>query len=165
MSWKWTPAEQAFLVAQLVKNRLQCSRPGFNPWVGKIPWRRESLPTPEFWPGEFHGLYSSWGSQRVVHGWATFTYHFPEQSTLARKRSQASRDLQEVVTIQTMGLDGFCRQWEGSPMPLSLLCILEEAYFTPENIIVIHLASWAQSRTESCSRSRLRWKLFCYWTI
>ena len=27
--------------------------------VGKIPWRRERLllPTPVFWPGEFHGLY------------------------------------------------------------------------------------------------------------
>ena len=30
----------------------------FNPWVRKIPWRRERLPTPVFWPGEFHGLYS-----------------------------------------------------------------------------------------------------------
>ena len=36
----------------------QCERPGFNPWIGKIPWRREQLPTPVFWPGEFHGLYS-----------------------------------------------------------------------------------------------------------
>ena len=26
-----------------------------------LPWRRERLPTPVFWPGEFHGLYSSWG--------------------------------------------------------------------------------------------------------
>ena len=24
-------------------------------WVGKIPWRREQLPTPLFLPGEFHG--------------------------------------------------------------------------------------------------------------
>ena len=46
------------LVAQLVKNRLQCGRPGFKPWVGKIPWRRECLPTSVFWLGEFHGLYS-----------------------------------------------------------------------------------------------------------
>ena len=23
--------------------------PGIDPWVGKIPWRRESLPTPVFW--------------------------------------------------------------------------------------------------------------------
>ena len=51
----------ASLVAQLVKNHLQCRRPGFDPWVGKIPWRREKLPTPVFWPGEFHGLYSPWG--------------------------------------------------------------------------------------------------------
>ena len=36
-------------------------RPGFDPWVGKIPLRRGQLPTPVFWPGEFHGLYSPWG--------------------------------------------------------------------------------------------------------
>ena len=26
-----------------------------------MPWRRERLPTPVFWPREFHGLYSPWG--------------------------------------------------------------------------------------------------------
>jgi len=31
------------------------------PGLGKIPWRRERLPTPVFRPGEFHGLYSPWG--------------------------------------------------------------------------------------------------------
>jgi len=36
-------------------------RPGFDPWVGKIPWTRERLLTPVFWPREFHGLYSPWG--------------------------------------------------------------------------------------------------------
>ena len=39
----------------------QCRRPGFDPWVGKIPWRRERLPSPVFWPGEVHGLFSPWG--------------------------------------------------------------------------------------------------------
>ena len=34
---------------------LQCRKPGFNPWVGKIPWRREWQPTPVLLPGEFHG--------------------------------------------------------------------------------------------------------------
>ena len=34
---------------------LQCRRPGFDPWIGKISWRREWLPTPMFLPGEFHG--------------------------------------------------------------------------------------------------------------
>ena len=48
----------ASLVAQLVKNLPAMWETWFNPWVGKIPWRRERLPTPVFWPGEFHGLYS-----------------------------------------------------------------------------------------------------------
>jgi len=39
---------RASLVAQLVKNPLAMRRPGFNPWVGEIPWRRERLPTPVF---------------------------------------------------------------------------------------------------------------------
>ena len=43
------------LVAQMVKNLLQPGRPGFDPWVRKIPWRRKWLPTPVFLPGEFHG--------------------------------------------------------------------------------------------------------------
>ena len=48
----------ASLVAQLVKNLPAMQEPGFDPWVRKIPWRRERLPTPVFWPGKFHGLYS-----------------------------------------------------------------------------------------------------------
>ena len=46
----------ASLVAQLVKNPPAKQETEFDPWVGKIPWRRERLPTPVFWPGEFHGL-------------------------------------------------------------------------------------------------------------
>jgi len=57
---------QAFLVAQVVKNFLQCGRPGFDPWIEKIPWRRIWQPTPVFLPGEFHEQrslagYSPWG--------------------------------------------------------------------------------------------------------
>ena len=33
--------------------------------VGKIPWRRERLPTQMFWPREFHRLYSSWGCKEL----------------------------------------------------------------------------------------------------
>ena len=43
-----------------------CRKPGFNPWVGEILWRRERLPTPIFWPGEFHGL-QSMELQRVIY--------------------------------------------------------------------------------------------------
>ena len=34
---------------------LQCWRPGFDPWVGKIPWRRKWQPTPVFLPGKYRG--------------------------------------------------------------------------------------------------------------
>ena len=44
---------------------LQCRRPGFDPWVGKVPWRREGLPIPLFWPGEFHGLHSPQGHKEL----------------------------------------------------------------------------------------------------
>ena len=37
------------------ESALQCSRAGFDPWVGKVPRRREREPTPVFLPGEFHG--------------------------------------------------------------------------------------------------------------
>ena len=30
------------------KDLPQCRGPGFDPWVGKSPWRREWLPTPVF---------------------------------------------------------------------------------------------------------------------
>ena len=33
---------------------LQCRRTGFDPWVRKMPWRREWLPL-QYLPGEFHG--------------------------------------------------------------------------------------------------------------
>ena len=42
---------------------LQCWRPRFGPWVGKIFWRREWLPTPVFLPGESHG-------QRTLAGYS-----------------------------------------------------------------------------------------------
>ena len=43
----------------------QCRRLMFNPWVGKIPWRRKWQPTPVFLPGKSHGQrslagYSPW---------------------------------------------------------------------------------------------------------
>ena len=42
--------------------RLQCGRPGFNPWVGKIPWRRERL---QYSGLENSMLYSHWGRNEL----------------------------------------------------------------------------------------------------
>ena len=43
------------LVAQMVKNLPAMGRPGFDPWVGKIPWRGKWQPTPVFLSGKSHG--------------------------------------------------------------------------------------------------------------
>ena len=70
---------RASLVAQMVKNLLQCRRPGFDPWFGKIPWRRGWQPTPVFWPGESHGQRSLAGGSIWGHKEADTT----EQPTLS----------------------------------------------------------------------------------
>ena len=36
---------------------------GSFPGLRRSLWRRGQLPTPVFWPGEFHGLHSPWGRQ------------------------------------------------------------------------------------------------------
>ena len=65
--WPSTPG--ASQVAQCCKESpCQCrrhSRCGFNPWLGKMPWRRKWQPIPVFLPGESHGqrnleAYSPW---------------------------------------------------------------------------------------------------------
>ena len=48
----------------------QCRRHRFDPWIGKIPWRREWQPTPAFVPGKFHRQrsladYSPWGCKEL----------------------------------------------------------------------------------------------------
>ena len=53
-------------------------RPQFNPWVGKISWRRKWQPTPVFLPGKSHRRrnlvgYSPWGRLRDFT--FTFTYN------------------------------------------------------------------------------------------
>ena len=41
-------------------------KPGFNPCIGKIPWRRKRLPTPLSLPREFHGQRSLAGTKESI---------------------------------------------------------------------------------------------------
>ena len=60
----------AFLIAHLVKNLPAVQEI----WVGKIPWRKERLPIPVFWPWKFHGLYSPWGCKELdMTEWLSLT--------------------------------------------------------------------------------------------
>ena len=60
-------ASQVLLVVKnLSANARVGKRHGFDPWVGKIPWRRAWKPTPVFLSGASHGQrnqagYSPWG--------------------------------------------------------------------------------------------------------
>ena len=50
--------------------RRRHKRHGFNPWVGKIPWRKEWQLTLVFLPGEFHRQRSLVDTvHRVTKGW------------------------------------------------------------------------------------------------
>ena len=51
-------------MAQLVKNPSAIHLDSI-PGSGRFPWRRERLPTPVFWPGEFHGLRSPWDCKEL----------------------------------------------------------------------------------------------------
>ena len=71
---------------------LQCGKPRFDLWIGKIPWRSKWQPTPILLPGKYHGWrslvgYSPWGSQRVGHDWETsFSLSLCHSSTLLTSR-------------------------------------------------------------------------------
>ena len=63
----------------MVKNPPAMWDTGFDPWVGKIPGRRERQPIPVFLPRESHGwrsLEGYMGSQRVGQDWLTNTFIF-----------------------------------------------------------------------------------------
>ena len=77
----------------MVKNLPEFGRPGFDTWVGKIPWKRAWQSTPIFLPGESPwteepGGLQSMGLQRVgqterlstAHDFNS-TFHFPKQVT------------------------------------------------------------------------------------
>ena len=57
------------MVKNLPANEGRCQRLGFDPWVGKIPWRRKWQRTPVSLPAESHGqeppALQSMGAQRV----------------------------------------------------------------------------------------------------
>ena len=52
----------------------RCKRHGFDPWLGKIPWRKKWQPTPVFSPGKSCGqrrLVATVCGVAVTHDWAT----------------------------------------------------------------------------------------------
>ena len=70
---------------------------GFDRWIGKIPWRRERLPTPVFWPREFRGLYSPWArKQSDTTEWFSHYLYI---------RKQRLREMKWFAKITKLGLE------------------------------------------------------------
>ena len=64
------------MVKSLSANYRRHKRYRFDPWIGKIPWRRAWQPTPVFWPGESGGQwrvadYSPWDLKESITTEAT----------------------------------------------------------------------------------------------
>ena len=109
-----------------------CKTPKFDPWVGKLPWRRQWQPTPAFLPGEFHGQrslegYSPWVANRtlstVQEQQQTMLNDFiltSSQVALVVKNPPVNaRDKRVVGSIS--GLERF--PWGGNGNPLQYFCL------------------------------------------
>ena len=87
---------------------LQCRRPRFDPWVGKILGIKEQVPTPVFLPGESHGQrslagYSPWGRKESdTTEWLTLP-----------TSDRGSRN-QRVRTASPQGTQMLERAWPGA---------------------------------------------------
>ena len=82
---------------------LQFGETEFDPWVGKIPWRKEQLATPVFLSREFHGQrsltgYSPWGHKESdTTEWLSLYSNF----SLFPSKKQASFNFMAAVTISS----------------------------------------------------------------
>ena len=125
-----TVVYRASLVAQRLQHLPAMWRPGFDPWVGKIPWRRAWQPTPVFLPGESPwteepgGLQSA-GLQRVGHDWVT-SLHF----TSLHRCQQTHK---ATVICNSLHLLLWQTQWHNSAQSY---CLTVTAVRNPKSVLI-----------------------------
>ena len=88
---------------------IQRGRPGFDPWVSKIPWRRTWQPTPVLLPGKSHRQrsvvgYSPWGCKESD---MTEWLHFLSFFSLSSYHNQECLFLQQVEEKSSHCIPGF----------------------------------------------------------
>ena len=99
----------------MVKNLPARRRPGFYPWVRKMPWRREWLPIPVFLLGESPQTeepvaYSPWGLKESIERQHFSSVENPSVQMIRRMLSQ-NRNLkychsQRCIPILSVGILG-----------------------------------------------------------
>ena len=116
---------------------LQRGRPGFNPWVRKIPWRRAWQSTRVFLPGGSHGQrtlvgYSPWG-----HDWVTNTFTFTQLLKLL------------ISLLKSLHIRGYgFRVWQKTWVSL-LKSVLEKCEVSHQSYIH-HMNIWVYECIELC---------------
>ena len=109
---------------QFTCQQRRCKRHGFDPWVGKIPWRRARQPISVFfffvwripWTEETGGI-QFMGSHRVRHNWSNLAHTMKVKvKSLSCVRLFATP---WTVAYQDPRSMGFSRQeyWSGLPFP------------------------------------------------
>ena len=102
---------------QMFRICLQCRRPGFYPWVGKIPWMRKWQPPLVFFPGKFHRQkslvgYSLWGHKELGMTEQINTFTFTRFSCGLRTRLVGGM---QTLLIAGAGSSSSTRNWTGLP--------------------------------------------------
>ena len=107
---------------------LECRRPRFDPWVGKIPWRRKRHPTPVLLPGKSHG-------QKSLVGY----------SPRGHKESHTTERLRLLFILRSSVTrcpsDGVFSRGSVLGSRVALCCQVSFASFSLENFFILPLTS------------------------
>ena len=137
-------------------------RPGFTPWVGRIPWRRKWQPTPVFLPGEFHGQrslvgYRPW-DHRIGLDWLALTYLINLEVTNMNKNTFLSAEGTVIYAQLRLSPFDLIRTWQlRNQLYLLLLQILQNV-FSLGGLFIYNVQS--QQHTRSVT-TRLRDSFSC----
>ena len=92
-------------------------RSRFDPWAGKVPWRRAWQPTPVFLPGksswtEEPGGLQSIALQRVRHDWSDLAQHSTANAICQNCSSEATQrqNVTQFFFKLTLLISQFCRE-------------------------------------------------------
>ena len=94
----------------------------------KDPWKRERLPTPVFWPREFHGLYSPWDRKESdMTERLSLTGNIDESKniTVEWEKLQAAVRFRTFLCVHTQSCLIICNPMDCSPPGSSVHRILQ----------------------------------------
>ena len=131
---------------------LQWGRPGFDPWVGKILWRRKWQPIPVLLPGKLHGWrsllgYSPWGPKELD---TTERLHFLSLELLTVHTYISRNFWKKWVPIFTLLLTSFSDLDKSSQHLKKVFfnsnCFLAQVRLRKVAVIVLSFLNWLAHR-------------------